>query len=136
MNNFQRAVALRSFYEGALYVIGSSIATYRSSLREAVIPKDAIDILKRSFERIPVMYSVFYYQLENEKIDEARRQINFVISSLEDVLEKIAEYKDMLRGQENDVSIAAEDFVSLQKLEGLAEEQLDEMRLEKQLLEN
>lgn len=135
MNNFQRAIALRAFYEGALYVIGSSIATYRSSLRESVITKDAIDILKKSFKRIPQMYEKFFNQLEDEKIEEAKEQIDFVIKSLEDVLKKIDEYKEMLESHENDVTITAEDFASLQKLEGLAEEQLAEMQVEKELFE-
>lgn len=133
MNNFQRALAIRSFYEGALYVIGSSIATYKSSLRESVITKEAIDILKKSFERIPKMYEAFYSQLEKENIDNAKEQISFILNTLEDVLKKIEDYKDILRGHKNDVSITAEDFAALQKLEGLAEEQKVEMTFEKEL---
>lgn len=133
MNNFQRALAIRSFYEGALYVIGSSIATYKSSLRESVITKEAIDILKKSFERIPKMYEAFYSELEKENIDNAKEQINFILNTLEDVLKKIKEYKDILKSHKNDVSITAEDFAVLQKLEGLAEEQKDEMTFEKEL---
>lgn len=134
MTNYQRAVALRSLYFGALHLIGNSISTYNTSLREAVISKEAICTLKNIFVRVPIMYERFYENLEIEKVEEANEQLDFILKSLDEIISTVNNYKNILKSHNNNTTIAAEDFASLQKLQELAEQQKNELLLEKELL--
>lgn len=132
MTNMQRAVAVRAFYNSALYVIGASIATCDASakLREAVVNGDAVDLLNKTFDRLPSMFERFLKRLDNEEAASALSQLEYMISSLRDILREITAYKDMLRSHSNDALIVKQDLASLLILESLAKQQLVELNKE------
>lgn len=122
--NMQRVKALHALYEGALFVVGTSIATTGHKLREYVIDSDAIGLLKKSLQRITSMYSRFIYHLNEEEHASAESQCEYMVASLEDILKRIDGYKSMLGSHRNDSTITRNDFAMLVRLEHTAKEQI------------
>lgn len=136
MTNMQRVIAVRALYNSALYVIGTSVASYGAPapLREAVVSSDAMDLLNSHFKRIPSMFGRFIDFLSKEQANDALDQVNFMILSLESVLSRISGYMKIIGPHNNDAAFSENDLLSLSRLEKLAKDQLYELQKEKSAL--
>ena len=123
-------------YKVAMLEIKKHIAVYGSNmLKEAVINKDSIDLLKRVFSVLPKMYNNFLTFLEKQENANAINQLDYMIKELENVRAEVKEIRDTIKSHNNDVGITANDLASIQKLDGLVAEQLEDLKDHKTILE-
>lgn len=114
-------------YKIALSEIQKHEAVYNSSLREAIINPDSVDLLKKIFATIPKMYQVFIDFVEKQKREDAIAQVKFMIQQLESIRIKIASIKETIESHKNEVLIIDDDIASLLKLDSLAKEEIDNL---------
>ena len=112
-------------YKIALSEIQKHEAVYFSSLKEAIINPESIELLKKIFAAIPKMYQIFIDFIEKQKKEDAIDQASFIIKQLEDVRSKIASVKETIESHNNDALIVDDDIASLLKLDSLAKEEID-----------
>lgn len=115
-------------YRIALSEIQKHEAVYNSSLREAIINPDSVDLLKKTFAAIPKMYQAFIDFIEKQKKEDAIAQAKFMIHQLEDIRTKIASIKETIESHKNDALIIDDDIASLLKLDSLAKEEIDNLK--------
>lgn len=115
-------------YKIALSEIRKHEAVYNSSLKEAVINPDSVELLKKIFAAIPKMYRVFIDFVENRKKEDAIAQVKFMIQQLESIRTKIASIKETIESHKNDALIVDDDIASLLKLDTLAKEEIDNLK--------
>ena len=115
-------------YKIALSEIRKHEAVYNSSLKEAVINPDSVELLKKIFATIPKMYQVFIDFVEKQKNEDAIAQVKFMLQQLESVRTKIASIKETIESHKNDALIVDDDIASLLKLDSLAKEEIDNLK--------
>lgn len=115
-------------YKIALSEIQKHEAVCNSSLREAIINPDSVDLLKKIFATIPKMYQVFIDFVEKQKKEDAIAQVKFMIQQLESIGIKIASIKETIESHKNEVLIIDDDIASLLKLDSLAKEEIDNLK--------
>lgn len=115
-------------YKIALSEIQKHEAVYFSSLKEAIINPESIELLKKIFAAIPKMYQIFIDFIEKQKKEDAIDQARFIIKQLEDVRSKIASVKETIESHNNDALIVDDDIASLLKLDSLAKEEIDNLK--------
>lgn len=115
-------------YKITLSEIQKHEAVYNSSLREAVINPDSVELLKKIFAAIPKMYQVFIDFVEKQKKEDAIAQVKFMIQQLESIRIKIASIKETIESHKNEVLIIDDDIASLLKLDSLAKEEIDNLK--------
>lgn len=115
-------------YKIALSEIQKHEAVYNSSLKEAVINPDSVELLKKIFATIPKMYQVFIDFVEKQKKEDAIAQVKFMIQQLESIRTKIASIKETIESHKNDALIVDDDIASLLKLDSLAKEEIDNLK--------
>ena len=114
-------------YKIALSEIQKHEAVYTSSLKEAIINPESVELLKKIFAAIPKMYQVFIDFIEKQKKEDAIDQAKFMIKQLEDVRGKIASVKETIESHNNGTLIVDDDIASLLKLDSLAKEEIDNL---------
>lgn len=115
-------------YKIALSEIQKHETVYFSSLKEAIINPESIELLKKIFAAIPKMYQIFIDFIEKQKKEDAIDQAKFMIKQLEDVRSKIASVKETIESHNNDALIVDDDIASLLKLDSLAKEEIDNLK--------
>lgn len=115
-------------YKIALSEIQKHEAVYTSSLKEAIINPESIELLKKIFAAIPKMYQIFIDFIEKQKKEDAIDQARFIIKQLEDVRSKIDSVKETIESHNNDALIVDDDIASLLKLDSLAKEEIDNLK--------
>ena len=115
-------------YKIALSEIQKHEAVYTSSLKEAIINPESVELLKKIFAAIPRMYQVFIDFIEKQKREDAIDQAKFTIKQLEDVRSKITSVKETIESHNNDALIVDDDIASLLKLDSLAKEEIDSLK--------
>lgn len=115
-------------YKIALSEIQKHEAVYNSSLREAIINPDSVDLLKKIFATIPKMYQVFIDFVEKQKKEDAIAQVKFMIQQFESIKTKITSIKETIESHKNEVLIIDDDIASLLKLDSLAKEEIDNLK--------
>jgi len=115
-------------YKIALSEIRKHEAVYNSSLKEAVINPDSVELLKKIFATIPKMYQVFIDFVEKQKNEDEIAQVKFMLQQLESVRTKIASIKETIESHKNDALIVDDDIASLLKLDSLAKEEIDNLK--------
>jgi len=114
-------------YKIALSEIQKHEAVYTSSLKEAIINPESVELLKKIFAAIPKMYQVFIDFIEKQKKEDAIDQAKFMIKQLEDVRGKITSVKETIESHNNGTLIVDDDIASLLKLDSLAKEEIDNL---------
>lgn len=114
-------------YKIALSEIQKHEAVYTSSLKEAIINPESVELLKKIFATIPKMYQIFIDFIEKQKKEDATDQAKFMIRQLEDVRSKIASVKETIESHNNGTLIVDDDIASLLKLDSLAKEEIDNL---------
>lgn len=114
-------------YKIALSEIQKHEAVYTSSLKEAIINPESVELLKKIFAAIPKMYQIFIDFIEKQKKEDAIDQAKFMIRQLEDVRSKIASVKETIESHNNGTLIVDDDIASLLKLDSLAKEEIDNL---------
>lgn len=115
-------------YKIALSEIQKHEAVYNSSLKEAVINPDSVELLKKIFATIPKMYQAFIDFVEKQKKEDAIAQVKFMIQQLESIRTKIASIKETIESHKNDALIVDDGIASLLKLDSLAKEEIDNLK--------
>ena len=115
-------------YKIALSEIQKHEAVYASSLQEAIINPESVELLKKIFAAIPRMYQVFIDFIEKQKREDAIDQAKFTIKQLEDVRSKITSVKETIESHNKDALIVDDDIASLLKLDSLAKEEIDSLK--------
>ena len=115
-------------YKIALSEIQKHEAVYTSSLKEAIINPESVELLKKVFAAIPRMYQVFIDFIEKQKKEDAIDQAKFMIRQLEDIRVKIASVKETIESHNNDTLIVDDDIASLLKLDSLAKEEINNLK--------
>ena len=115
-------------YKIALSEIQKHEVVYASSLQEAIINPESVELLKKIFAAIPRMYQVFIDFIEKQKREDAIDQAKFTIKQLEDVRSKITSVKETIESHNNDALIVDDDIASLLKLDSLAKEEIDSLK--------
>lgn len=115
-------------YKIALSEIQKHEAVYNSSLKEAVVNPDSVELLKKIFAAIPKMYQVFVDFVEKQKKEDAIAQVKSTIQQLESIRTKIASIKETIESHKNDALIVDDDIASLLKLDSLAKEEIDNLK--------
>lgn len=115
-------------YKIALSEIQKHEAVYASSLQEAIINPESVELLKKIFAAIPRMYQVFIDFIEKQKREDAIDQAKFTIKQLRDVRSKITSVKETIESYNTDILIVDDDIASLLKLDSLAKEEIDNLK--------
>lgn len=115
-------------YKIALSEIQKHEAVYASSLQEAIINPESVELLKKIFAAIPRMYQVFIDFIEKQKREDAIDQAKFTIKQLGDVRSKITSVKETIESHNTDILIVDDDIASLLKLDSLAKEEIDNLK--------
>lgn len=115
-------------YKIALSEIQKHEAVYASSLQEAIINPESVELLKKIFAAIPRMYQVFIDFIEKQKREDAIDQAKFTIKQLGDVRSKITSVKETIESYNTDILIVDDDIASLLKLDSLAKEEIDNLK--------
>ncbi|WP_406035418.1 hypothetical protein [Treponema saccharophilum] len=116
-------------YNIALLEIRKHIAVYDSKLlQEDVISSESTKLLKKIFSALPKMYQKLVGFIEKQENASAINQAKFMVQQLKDIRKQIKSIKETIESHNNNVSIIAEDLASLQILDGLAKEEIDNLK--------
>lgn len=119
---------LIQLYKTALLEIRKHLTVSGSELLEqSIISKDSVKLIEKIFSYIPSMYLKFLEFLKNQESSIALQQKEFVISELEKIRLTIGDIKREIGSHKNNPGIEAEDFTRLQKLDVLAQGQIEEL---------
>lgn len=107
-------------YKESLNTIQGVFNLKKTIFEESIVNKDSIDHLKSNLVRIQHQFDVLYSLLESDKTQDANEQKAFMISELSDIIKQAESLEATLCSHNNDSTITASAFVSLQKLKNLA----------------
>lgn len=119
---------LIQLYKTALLEIRKHLTVSGSELLEqSIISKDSVELIEKIVTSIPTMYSKFFESLKKQESSIALQQKEFVISELKKIQLTIGDVKKEIYSHKNKSEIEAEDLLRIQKLDALAQGQIEEL---------